>query len=119
MHDIGNAPKFMFFLVAAAILFSTGSAAAVVKPRQQGEDILLDTYRRNMAGLEKNSFGLPLFLESFEQKDRVNVDVYGIFDYPFGSVANCSRFRPTGATSYPSIQMSRRAPTENNRKPGS
>jgi hypothetical protein len=41
-----------------------------------------------MAKLERNSFGLPLFLESFEQGDRVNVDVYGIFDYPFSSVVN-------------------------------
>ena len=74
-------------MVAAAILFSAGSASAVEKPRQ-GEDILLDTYHRNMAKLETNSFGLPLFLESFERDERVHVDVYGIFDYPFSSVVN-------------------------------
>ncbi len=87
MHKIKNLPKFFLFMVAAAILFSAGSASAVEKPRQ-GADILLDTYHRNMATLEKNSFGLPLFLESFERDDRVHVDVYGIFDYPFSSVVN-------------------------------
>jgi hypothetical protein len=87
MHKIRNLPKFFLFTVAAAILFSTGSAAALEKPRQ-GEDILLDTYHRNTAKLETNSFGLPLFLESFERDDRVHVDVFGIFDYPFSSVVN-------------------------------
>jgi hypothetical protein len=87
MHKIKTLPKFFLVVVAAAILFSVGFASAVEKPRQ-GEDILLDTYHRNMAKLETNSFGLPLFLESFEYDDRVHVDVYGIFDYPLSSVVN-------------------------------
>ncbi len=87
MHKIRNLPKFFLFMVGAAVLFSAGSASAVEK-RRQGEDILLDTYHRNVAKLETNSFGLPLFLESFERDDRVYVDVYGIFDYPFSSVVN-------------------------------
>jgi hypothetical protein len=87
MNKTRNLSKFFLLMVAAAILFSAGSASAVAKPRQ-GEDLLLDTYHRNMARLETNSFGLPLFLESFERDDRVHVDVYGIFDYPFSSVVN-------------------------------
>jgi hypothetical protein len=87
MYKIRNLPGVFLFMVAAAILFSAGSASAVAKPRQ-GEDILLNAYHRNMAKLETNSFGLPLFLESFERDDRVHVDVYGIFDYPFSSVVN-------------------------------
>ena len=87
MHKIRNLPKFFLFMVVAAILFSAGSSSAVDKSRRS-EDILLDAYHRNMAKLERNSFGLPLFLESFERDDRVNVDVYGIFDYPFSSVVN-------------------------------
>jgi hypothetical protein len=87
MHKIVNLPKFLLFMVAVAILFSAGSASAVEKPRR-GEDILLDTYHRNMARLERNSFGLPLFLESFERDDKVHVDAYGIFDYTFSSVVN-------------------------------
>jgi hypothetical protein len=87
MHKITNLLKFFLFMVAAAILFSACSASAFEKPRQ-GEDILLDTYHRIEAKLERNSFGLPLFLESSERQDRVKVDVYGIFDYPFSSVVN-------------------------------
>ena len=77
----------LLFMAAAAIFFSAGSASAVEKPRQ-GEDILLDTYHSIEAKIERNSFGFPLFLESFERDNRVHVDVYGIFDYPFTSVAN-------------------------------
>ena len=87
MHKIRSLPKSLLFMVAAAFLFSAVSASAVEKPRQ-GADILLDTYHRNMARLERNSFGLPLFLESFERDDRVQVDVYGILDQPFSSVVS-------------------------------
>ena len=86
MMKIGTLPEIFLFLATAAILFSAGSAAAGVKPGQ-GE-ILLDTYQRNIANLETSSFGLPLFLNSFEKNDRVHVDVYGIFDSPFSSVVN-------------------------------
>jgi hypothetical protein len=86
-NKTGNLSQLFLFLGAAAILFSAGFASAVEKPRQ-GEDLLLDTYHRNMANLETTGFGLPLFLESFERADRVHVDVYGIFDYPFSSVVN-------------------------------
>jgi hypothetical protein len=87
MPKIRNFTKIFLFMVATAVLFSAGLASAVEKPRQ-GEDLLLDTYHRNMAKLDTNSFGFPLVLESFERDDKVHVDVYGIFDYPFGSVAN-------------------------------
>ena len=84
---IRNQGGVFLFLLAVALLFSAGGAAAAEKPGQ-GSDILRDTYRRNMGRLEQNSFGFPLLLESFERDDRVQVDVYGVFDYPFGSVAN-------------------------------
>ena len=73
-------------IVAAAILFSVGAAAAA-RPRQ-GAEILLDTYVRNSAKLQKNNFGIPLFMESYEKDDKVHVDVYWIFDHPFSSVVN-------------------------------
>ena len=69
------------------MLFSAVPASAAEKS-QRGEVILLDTYHRNLASLEKNSFGLPLFLKSFERDNRVHVDVYGIFAYPFSSVVD-------------------------------
>jgi hypothetical protein len=87
MHKLSNLLKSFLFIVATAIVFSAGFAPAAEKPLK-GQDILLDTYHRNMTKLERNSFGLPLFLESFERNDRVHVDVYGIFDYPFSSVVN-------------------------------
>jgi hypothetical protein len=87
MHKIRNLPNFFLFIVAAAILLSAGSASAVEKLRQ-GEDILLETYHRIETKLETSSFGFPLFLESSELDDRVNVDVYGIFDYPFSRVVS-------------------------------
>src|ERR1035437_8500385 len=87
MYTIRNLQKYFLFIVAAAIFFSVGSASAVAKPLQ-GDDLLLDTYQRNKARLETNSFGIPLFLESFERDDKVHVDVYGIFDHPFGSVVS-------------------------------
>jgi hypothetical protein len=79
--------KYFLFMVAVVILCSAVTAAAVVTPRQ-GRDILLDTYHGNIARLEKNSFGLPLFMESVERDERAHVDVYGIFEYPFSSVMN-------------------------------
>jgi hypothetical protein len=87
MYKIKNLLKLFLFMTAAAILFSAAFASAVEKPRQD-EDILLATYNRNMAKLERNSFGFPLFMESFERDNRVHVDVYGIFDQTFSSVVN-------------------------------
>jgi hypothetical protein len=75
------------FLLAVTFLFSPCSASAALKAGQ-GENILLETYHRNKARLESSSFGLPLFLESYERGDRVHVDVFGIFNYPFTSVAD-------------------------------
>ena len=78
-------PDFFLFMLAMAILLSAGTVSAGVKPRQ-GADILLETYHRNTTRLANNSYGLPLVVESFERDDRVNVDVYGIFDHPFSNI---------------------------------
>lgn len=87
MFTFRNIARFFLSAVAAALLVSAGSSSAVEKDRQS-EELLLDTYRSNRARLEANSFGLPLVVESFERDDRVHVDVYGIFDYPFASVVD-------------------------------
>ncbi|RQW89534.1 MAG: hypothetical protein EHM79_03040 [Geobacter sp.] len=80
-----SAAKLFLLVAAAAFILSPGSVLALEKPRQ-GEDILLDNYHRNKANLEKNNFGLPIFVESIERDDRAHVDVYGIIEYPFSSV---------------------------------
>ncbi len=73
-------------LLLLAILFFAGCAAAADEPGQ-GEAILLEAYHRNMTKMESSIFGIPLYLESFEQDDSLHVDVYGIFAYPFDTVA--------------------------------
>jgi hypothetical protein len=55
---------------------------------RQNNANLSDTYHQITSRLENSSFGLPLILESYEQGHRMHVDVYGIFDYPFKSVAD-------------------------------
>jgi len=112
MHKIRNLLNFFMFMVAAAILFLAGSVSAVEKPLQS-EDALLGTYHSNMSIFEINNFGFPLFMESFERGDRVHVDVYGIFDQPSAALSMYLMFRRTGAISYLSIPMSRRARTGN------
>ncbi|TAN39365.1 MAG: hypothetical protein EPN25_11925 [Nitrospirae bacterium] len=82
--------KVFLLFAAAAVLFSAGPASAADGPKQ-AEDLLLDAYHRNMSRLEKNSFGLPLFLDSSEQGGRVKVDVCGIFDHPFEDVLKLLR----------------------------
>jgi len=77
----------ILFIATAAILFSCAFAPAAETPRQSAE-ILLNTYHINRARLETNNFGIPLVVDSSERDDRVHVDVYGIFDHPFGNVVN-------------------------------
>lgn len=74
-------------LLAVAFFLMADSAAAADRAGK-GEELLRETYHRNLDRLAKNSFGFPLLLESFERDERVQVDVYGIFDYPFAGVAN-------------------------------
>jgi len=68
------------------MLFSAVSASAFEKP-SQGAEFLLEGYGRNLAGLKTNNFGIPLVVASKELDDRVQVDVYGIFDHRFSAIA--------------------------------
>lgn len=87
MLEIKKLPACLLFLAAVAIVFSAGPVSAFTETGQ-GPDGLLRTYHRTRTRLETNSFGLPLSVESVERDDRVHVDVYGIFDFPFNSVVN-------------------------------
>ncbi|MHB8120771.1 MAG: hypothetical protein ACYDG4_01350 [Desulfuromonadaceae bacterium] len=82
-----NRTTYFLFIAVAAILVFAGPASTVDNSRH-GEKFLLDFYGRNLSKLETSSFGVPLIVESLELDDRVHVDVYGIFDYRFGSVVN-------------------------------
>ncbi|MDA8412256.1 MAG: hypothetical protein M0023_00520 [Desulfobacteraceae bacterium] len=89
---IRNILKSALSILAAAVLCPAGFASAGETPRQ-GKELLLGIYHSNKTRLETSSFGLPLVLESSEQGNRVHVDVYGVFDYPFDSVAGMLKVR--------------------------
>lgn len=74
-------------IIGLAGFFAVGCALAE-ENLPQSQELLLEVYNRNIARLETSPFGLPLYLDSFEQGDRVHVDVYGIFAYPFSSVSS-------------------------------
>ena len=75
----------VIIIIAISILFPAGSLPATDILRSD-RDILSDTYQHSKSRLSASSFGIPLFLDSFELEKRVHVDVYGIFDYSFGSI---------------------------------
>jgi hypothetical protein len=87
MRAIRYIPGFFLSMLAVALLCTAGFASAGETPRP-GAELLLGTYYRHKAGLETNSYGLPLVVESVERDDRVHVDVYGIFNHPFNSIVN-------------------------------
>jgi len=78
----------LFLLTIATVtVFIAADCVIASAESPQAPTLLLDTYHRNEAGLKASGFGLPLMLESSERDDRVHVDVYGIFDYRFSSIA--------------------------------
>jgi hypothetical protein len=78
----------LLYMLAAAIIFCSADIASAVEKPLQGQDVLMGTYQKYKVKLETNSFGLPLVVESLEQDERVHVDVYGIFNYPFNNVVS-------------------------------
>lgn len=70
------------------ILIGDIRAVEKIERQRQGDEVLRETYERINPKLEKNSFGFPLYLESSDIDGRVNVDVYGIFEYPFDKILN-------------------------------
>ncbi len=107
-----NISRFILFLLAGAILFSAAAASAVEKTRP-GAETLLETYHRNEARLETSSFGLPLVVDSAELADRVQVDVYGIFDHPFSTIVNALKV-PANWCDIVSIHPNTKACTSSN-----
>ncbi|MBF0555057.1 MAG: hypothetical protein HQK96_10965, partial [Nitrospirae bacterium] len=57
MYKSRNLLKLFMSIAAASIVFSAGIASADEKPLQ-GEDILLDTYHKNIANLETTTFSV-------------------------------------------------------------
>ena len=69
--------------VAAIFLVGIGAAYGTSSP---GGKVLLAKYVEVSAKLQKNQFGAPIYLESSESRGAQQVDMYGIFNYPFGQV---------------------------------
>jgi hypothetical protein len=76
---------FIVFVALATVLSCRYSVQAA-EPLSSDGKILLAKYPAIRPKLEKNQFGIPLYLESKEQYSSLHVDVYGIFDYPFDGV---------------------------------
>ena len=87
IHTINNRLKFILLPVLVTMLFFAGFTAAA-NTTGQGEAILREAYHRNLIRMETSNFGVPLYLESFEQDNSLHVDVYGIFTFPFDTVAD-------------------------------
>ena len=73
------------FVALATVLF-WGCSAQASEQFSSDNKILLAIYPAIKANLEKNQFGIPLYLQSKEEYSSLHVDVYGIFDYPFDDV---------------------------------
>lgn len=77
------------FIPAIAALAVTSlflcTARADQPPPHDGAS-LLAKYAAIAPKLQKNQFSAPIFLESTESKGTQEVDMYGVFDYPFQAV---------------------------------
>jgi len=81
---------YLAFLALATVLSWRGSVQAA-EPLSSDGRVLLARYPGIKTRLEKNQFGIPLYLESREEYSSLHVDVYGIFDYPFEGVRDALR----------------------------
>jgi len=82
--------RFIILAVLAALVWATilarpdaPLAAGSVSASRQ---VLLAKHAAITADLEKNQYGMPLYLESVEESGALRVDVYGILDSPFAPV---------------------------------
>jgi hypothetical protein len=78
-------------LVIAATVLSWRCSVQAAEPLSIGGKVLLARYPALKTRLEKNQFGIPLYVESKEEYSSLHVDVYGIFDYPFDGVRDALR----------------------------
>ena len=75
----------IFFVILATVIYWRHFVEAA-ETSSSDNRVLLAKYPLIKNKLEKNQFGIPLFLESREEYSSLHVDVYGVFDYPFEAV---------------------------------
>jgi len=73
------------FVILTALLSWSFSVQAA-EPLSSGGRTLLAKYAAIKTNLNKNQFGIPLYLESREEYSTLHVDVYGVIEYPFSGV---------------------------------
>jgi len=87
---MGITRRFIFHACATLVIGATvlcwRYSAQAAEPLSSGGKTLLAKYPAIKARLEKNQFGMPLYVESREEYSSLHVDVYGIFEYPFDAV---------------------------------
>lgn len=72
--------------VALATVLSWRCTVQAAEHLSSAGNVLLSKYPEIKTKLEKNQFGIPVYLESKEEYSSLHVDVYGIIDYPFDGV---------------------------------
>lgn len=72
--------------VFALALVSSHGVGLAAGPGAGGEAALVARYAELKPKLEKNQFGAPIFLESEEKEGYVQVDMYGVVNFPFDLV---------------------------------
>ncbi|HET6418767.1 MAG TPA: hypothetical protein VFG19_01335 [Geobacteraceae bacterium] len=75
----------LIVIIVSFVAIPWGSAR-VAEPGTGGERALVGRYPAIKAGLEKNQFGIPIYLESKEEAGSSQVEIYSILDYPFAIV---------------------------------
>ena len=83
--SLGRCISIVCIVLVVVTLSPVGSAAAG-DTLSSGGKVLLAQYPGISASLLKNQFAAPIHLESFETGGFQQVDMYGIFNYPFNSV---------------------------------
>jgi hypothetical protein len=84
------ARKFIFqaFIALAALVtvLTWSYTVHAAEPLSSGGKVMRAKFSAIKTRLEKNQFGMPLYLESKEKSGSLHVEVYGIYDYPFNSI---------------------------------
>jgi hypothetical protein len=78
-------------IVISAMAFALALPAGAAEPASSGGKALLEKYDGIKRKFEKNQFGLPIYLESEAKGDSLRGDVYGIVNYPCGTLGDSLR----------------------------
>jgi hypothetical protein len=93
-YSMTHMKRFIFhacIVIALATAFSLSYSALAAEPIGSDAETLLAKYPAIKPDLEKNQYGLPLYLESKEENSSLHVDLYGILDYPFNNIREALR----------------------------